>query len=367
MTSLPEIVLALKELKQGLITFHEPNRVYPQPNKQDLLLRIESYIELIVAAISRGEWPLELPVYGSDEKMIWRLPTQRRKCLLLFHLLAKSHALLRTNASSTKRDIYYEDVSLWGNQAALDNLVTQLTRLVGLPRRCLNIGATSKGLVAGSLTFLDANGRVIQCQTPNGVLIPNDVEKLSQFRSNAHLILVVEKDSTFQKLIDDRVERSIGDCILITAKGYPDVNTRRFLRRLWDELQLPPLALVDADPHGISIHCVYRFGSQVKRTTLEKKTSLTTPQLRYIGLQPTDIESLQIPDVAKLPLTARDRCLIDRMVNRPPMKANPLLCDQLMKLRQLDCKVEIQGLTKIHPQFLSRSYLPAKIQSMSWK
>lgn len=51
------------------------------------------------------------------------------------------------------------------------------------------------------------------------------------------------------------------------GKGYPDVNTRRFLRRLWDELQLPPLALVDADPHGISIHCVYRFGSQVKRTT----------------------------------------------------------------------------------------------------
>lgn len=138
-----------------------------------------------------------------------------------------------------------------------------------------------------------------------GILIPNDVEKLSQFRSDGLLILVVEKDSTFQKLIDDKIERFIGNCILITVsdslkcvssaivfgsgcfliksfdfsmilllidglpyrahkgKGYPDVNTRRFLRRLWDELQLPPLALVDADPHGISIHCVYRFGSQV--------------------------------------------------------------------------------------------------------
>jgi hypothetical protein len=42
-------------------------------------------------------------------------------------------------------------------------------------------------------------------------------------------------------------------------------------------------------------------------------------------------------------------------------------CDaQLLRLRRLDCKVEIQGLTKIHPQFLSRTYLPAKIQSMSW-
>nr|SVE94376.1 EOG090X09ZG [Simocephalus serrulatus] len=294
--------------------------------------------------------------------MTWKLASQRRKCLLLFYLVAKSHALLRTNTSSTKRDIYYEDVSLWGNQMTLDNTVTQMTRLLNLPRRCLNIGATSKGLVAGALNFLDGEGKLVNCQTPTGILIPNDVEKLSEFRSKALLVLVVEKDSTFQKLIDDKIERFIGDCILITGKGYPDVNTRRFLRRLWDELQLPLLALVDADPHGISILTVYRFGSQ----NLEDIEHLATPQLRYIGLQPTDIESLQIPDTAKLALTERDRCLIDSLVKRPLIAQNPLLYDQLIRLRRLDCKVEIQGLTKIHPQFLSRSYLPAKIQSMSW-
>jgi DNA topoisomerase VI subunit A len=41
------------------------------------------------------------------------------------------------------------------------------------------------------------------------------------------------------------------------------VATRRFLVRLYREFQLPPLTLVDADPHGISIMAVYRFGSQV--------------------------------------------------------------------------------------------------------
>lgn len=64
-----------------------------------------------------------------------------------------------------------------------------------------------------------------------------------------------------------RTDESIIDTVyklwLLKGKGYPDVNTRRFLRRLWDELQLPALALVDADPHGISILAVYRFGSQV--------------------------------------------------------------------------------------------------------
>ena len=34
------------------------------------------------------------------------------------------------------------------------------------------------------------------------------------------------------------------------AKGFPDVNTRMMIRLLWCTLQIPILALVDADPHG---------------------------------------------------------------------------------------------------------------------
>ena len=71
--------------------------------REETLARIEEYIVLIVAAVSNGDWPLQLPIHGSDETMIWKLASQRRKCLLLFHLLAKSHALLRTNTNSTKR------------------------------------------------------------------------------------------------------------------------------------------------------------------------------------------------------------------------------------------------------------------------
>ena len=37
---------------------------------------------------------------------------------------------------------------------------------------------------------------------------------------------------------------------LTKAKGFPDVNTRMMIRLLWCTLQIPILALVDADPHG---------------------------------------------------------------------------------------------------------------------
>lgn len=34
------------------------------------------------------------------------------------------------------------------------------------------------------------------------------------------------------------------------GKGVPDVNSRLMVRKLWDALRVPVLALVDADPHG---------------------------------------------------------------------------------------------------------------------
>ena len=38
--------------------------------------------------------------------------------------------------------------------------------------------------------------------------------------------------------------------VIIQGKGFPDVNTRMMVRSLWSTLQIPILALVDADPHG---------------------------------------------------------------------------------------------------------------------
>lgn len=54
-----------------------------------------------------------------------------------------------------------------------------------------------------------------------------------------------------------------GRCFSLQGKGFPDVATRLLVRLLWKSLGVPVLVLVDADPHGIEIMCVYRFGSLV--------------------------------------------------------------------------------------------------------
>lgn len=71
--------------------------------------RIEHYVRLVLGAIERGDWPLELPIHGRPVDVLervtmsWKTERQKRKCLLLFQLMGRVHSLLRTNTYSNKR------------------------------------------------------------------------------------------------------------------------------------------------------------------------------------------------------------------------------------------------------------------------
>ena len=49
--------------------------------------------------------------------------------------------------------------------------------------------------------------------------------------SNAHFILLVEKDAAFMRLAEDRFYNTY-PCIILTAKGQPDVATRQAVSSL---------------------------------------------------------------------------------------------------------------------------------------
>lgn len=81
-------------------------------------------------------------------------------------------------------------------------------------------------------------------------------------RLSARYILVIEKDAIFQRLSEDRLYDKL-PCILITAKGMPDLATRVFLHRLHCTAPtLPMLGLVDWNPAGAAILATYKFGNQ---------------------------------------------------------------------------------------------------------
>lgn len=45
-------------------------------------------------------------------------------------------------------------------------------------------------------------------------------------------ILIIEKETIFYRLIDEYDPNLLNNCLLITSKGYPDLNTKRFIQQI---------------------------------------------------------------------------------------------------------------------------------------
>ena len=63
------------------------------------------------------------------------------------------------------------------------------------------------------------------------------IDRVTEVKSKAEFIIIVEKDAAFMRLAEDRFYNRL-PCIIITGKGQPDVATRMFVQRLKRELQV---------------------------------------------------------------------------------------------------------------------------------
>ncbi|KAK2520635.1 Spo11, partial [Columba guinea] len=77
----------------------------------------------------------------------------------------------------------------------------------------------------------------------------------------------------------------------LKGRGVPDLNTRLLVRKLWDAFQIPVFTLMDADPHGVEIMCIYKYGSV---SMSFEAHHLTVPSIKWLGLLPSDLERLVI-------------------------------------------------------------------------
>ncbi|CAL4065504.1 unnamed protein product, partial [Meganyctiphanes norvegica] len=285
-----------------------------------------------------------------------------RRYSLLMHTAGQVYFHVKSNSVATIRDVYYEWKKNYIRQCSLEQSVEDLSRLFGVPRAALHLTTTAKGLIAGEVRFTLCDGTLLDiAQAPNGVLVPEGVEGIQAVESSARYILVIEKDATFQKLVEAAFHRTYGPTILITGKGYPDLMTRQLLVRLWRDLRIPVLALMDPDPYGIHIACVYKFGSRKRN-----EEGLTVPSLALLGVLPTDLTSLALPPSTLLPLEPRDYGLLATLAAHKDIAEHPQWLEQIKEQQKCGMKAEIQNLVHIRPDYLTAEYLPAKIRQGAW-
>ena len=159
-------------------------------------------------------------------------------------MLQLVHQILLKNIHVTKRDLFYTDVKLFKDQGESDVILDDVACMVNCTRSSLNVVASEKGVVVGRVTFRD-DGDHIDCTRMGvgGKAIPPYIDRITHLHSDASFILLVEKDAAFMRLAEDRFYNKY-PCIILTAKGQPDVATRMFLKKLRAELKIPVLGLV---------------------------------------------------------------------------------------------------------------------------
>ncbi|XP_021704296.1 uncharacterized protein LOC5578497 isoform X2 [Aedes aegypti] len=278
--------------------------------------------------------------------------------VLIVFLLSEIFRMLASGSSCTKRELYYRDPQITINQRCVDECLRDVCFLLKSDLWELNVFCSSKGLIAGPVKFQSKLEETIDCFNSFGTQIPTDVNGLLSIELDADLVLIVEKDTVFRRLLDDGIlTRLSKKIIVVTSKGYPDVATRLLLKKIRDEHRIPMYALVDADPFGIEIYCVYKFGSLALS---HQSSHLAVPSIQWLGLRPSHTVLL---DLKLLPLTPRDESRIRELLRRPYIgQPGCELERELKMLQENNGKAEIESLADISVDYLISEYLPNQLR-----
>mmetsp|Transcript_28197 Transcript_28197/g.53690 ORF Transcript_28197/g.53690 Transcript_28197/m.53690 type:complete len:453 (-) Transcript_28197:171-1529(-) len=382
-TDLKKKVLALPGNK---LTLNEVNtkekygavREVVEMNAPQIQTQIENIMFEVAEMILRGEGlgytlPMRGTVYVEELNRIvlkdkatfssFSNASATRKVAILTRVLQLVHGVLSRDIHVTKRDLFYTDVKLFKDQKDSDGVLDDVSCMLGCTRNSLHVVASEKGVVVGRLQYRE-DGDEIDCTKMGigGKAIPSNMTKVTTLRSDALFVLLVEKDAAFMRLAEDRFYNKF-PCIILTAKGQPDVASRLFLNKLKTELKIPILAVVDSDPYGLKILSVYMQGS---KNMAYDSASLCTPDIKWLGVRPSDLDRFKIPEQCRLDMTEKDIEVGKQLLQEDFITQNAQWVEELNIMLKTKKKAEIQALSSYGFQYLSEVYLPLKLQEGDW-
>ncbi len=311
---------------------------------------------------------------------------EARRFMQTLLMAAIIYQALVENEYPTIRDLYYRgkhtivyrdlrgrtrEENTWDEQSESDAVIRDVEVFTGLLREDMLILSKEKGKVVGRMRIRSGGDVIDLSKMGHGAYAIESTPDLIEFLDvDAEFVLVVEKDAVFQQLHRIKFWDTYR-ALLVTGAGQPDRATRRFVRRLYEELGLPIYVLTDSDPYGFYIYSVYKVGSIQLSYESER---LATPKARFLGVSMTDIFGYR----GKRPyLTERERRnFIIKATERDIKRARELMHyswfqtpkwrRELRLFLQKKAKLEIEALASKGLRFLAHTYIPEKIQTGDW-
>jgi DNA topoisomerase-6 subunit A len=275
--------------------------------------------------------------------------------------------MLKQSKSSTLRELYYISEG-WGKakfsqQQESDLLAEDLEALTKCMREEFKLRPEENGAsVIGNLSVEEKTRsgelRKIHCQDgvgDAGYQIPYQVkrDKIKFKDVDADFILAIETGGMFDRLVENSFDEK-QRAILVHLKGQPARSTRRFIKRLNEELSLPIIVFTDSDPWSYRIFASIAYGA-IKTAHISRY--LATPSAQFLGVTPSDILNYKLPTDK---LTQEDVKALESELNDPRFKED--FWEEEIKLQlKINKKSEQQALAKYGLDYVTNTYLPEKL------
>jgi DNA topoisomerase-6 subunit A len=275
--------------------------------------------------------------------------------------------MIKTKKSSTLREMYYIsegwDLAKFHSQPESDSLAEDLEIITHCMREDFKLRPEEDGArVIGNVTIEEITRnntkKKIHCQDDvgdSGYSIPYNVEpeKITFKGADADFILAIETGGMFDRLVENGFDKS-NRAVLVHLKGQPARSTRRFIKRLNEEKNLPVLVFTDCDPWSYRIFGSVAYGA-IKTAHISEY--LATPSAQYLGVTPSDIENYKLPTDT---LTKEDIHALKSELSDPRFQDQFWKHEIKLQL-SIGKKSEQQALAKYGLDYVTDTYLPEKL------
>jgi DNA topoisomerase-6 subunit A len=273
-----------------------------------------------------------------------------------------SNELTTQRKTSTLRDVYYSAQAYemtFKDQQESNNIITDLETVTGFSREDFNIFPEERSAVFGDLTIEYTvpgyEGKTLNLTShPDGVLIGPALTSSEFASTTANKVIAIEKGGLFTRFIEENVHKKHNALLVLTA-GQAPRQTRSFIRRLHDELNLPVYIFTDGDPWGMHIAQVIISGSANAAHLRE----LNTPDAVWSGVWATDIVNYKLPTD---PLDEVDIKRLYELQRDPRYKEDPLWQREIKMFLKIRRKAEQEAFSRYGLTYIVDEYLPTKLK-----
>lgn len=269
--------------------------------------------------------------------------------------------LVQAGKTATLREMYYVsegwDIE-FGDQQESNIVGEDLEVTLSISREDLGLMPEEDGAsVYGDITVKDDDVEINALRMgKSGYTISPTIDEVELVDHNVQRVIAVETMGMFHRMVQENAYKKF-DTLIVGLKGQAARATRRFLKRVNEELGIPVYICNDGDPWGFHIAMVIISGSA---KLAHVNHELATPNAKFLGVTASDIINYDLPTD---PLKDIDVLRLKELYKDPRYR-DDFWKVEIKKMLKIGKKAEQQSFSKYGLEYVVDTYLPEKLDAI---